>query len=178
MKKFPTRIFDFLTYQLENCPLENALTTKYDGGWKSISTSKYSSLANQISSAFLKLKIKANDKIALISTNNRTEWSVVDMGIAQIGAVNVPLYPTITSKDYEYTLNHSESKYCFVSDKIIYDKIMAVKKNLKTLIDIYSFDRIPGCKHWSELLNLGEKNLDNTILSKSKKTSNLLIWQL
>ena len=169
MKNLPTRIFDFLTYQLENAPLDNVLTTKYEGKWESISTSKYSKLANQISSAFLKLKINSNDKIAMISTNNRTEWSVVDMGIAQIGAVNVPLYPTITSKDYEYILNHSESKYCFISDKIIYDKIIAVRGNLKYLIDIYSFDRISGCKHWSELQSLGEENLDNNILSRTKK---------
>jgi len=169
MKNLPTRIFDFLTYQLENAPLENVLTTKYEGKWESISTSKYSKLANQISSAFLKLKINSNDKIAMISTNNRTEWSVVDMGIAQIGAVNVPLYPTITSKDYEYILNHSESKYCFVSDKMIYDKIIAVRGNLKHLIDIYSFDKITGCKHWSELQSLGQENLDDNILSRTKK---------
>ena len=169
MKKLPTRIFDFLTFQLENAPLNNALTTKYNGEWESISTSEYLKLANLISSAFIKLKINSNDKIAMISTNNRTEWSIVDMGIAQIGAVNVPLYPTITSKDYEYILNHSESKYCIVSDKIIYDKIIAVKDNLKYLIDIYSFDKIPGCKHWSELQNLGTENLDNNILSNRKK---------
>lgn len=169
MKNSPTRIFDFLTYQLENAPLDNVLTTKYDGEWESISTSKYSKLANQISSAFLKLKINSNDKIAMISTNNRTEWSVVDMGIAQIGAVNVPLYPTITSKDYEYILNHSESKYCFVSDKMIYDKIITVRGNLKYLIDIYSFDKISGCKHWSELQSLGEENLDDNVLSRTKK---------
>ena len=169
MKNLPTRIFDFLTYQLENAPLDNVLTTKYEGKWESISTSKYSKLANQISSAFLKLKINSNDKIAMISTNNRTEWSVVDMGIAQIGAVNVPLYPTITSKDYEYILNHSESKYCFVSDKMIYDKIIAVRGNLKHLIDIYSFDKITGCKHWSELQSLGQENLDDNILSRTKK---------
>ena len=169
MKKLPTRIFDFLTFQLENAPLNNALTTKYNGEWESISTSEYLKLANLISSAFIKLKINSNDKIAMISTNNRTEWSIVDMGIAQIGAVNVPLYPTITSKDYEYILNHSESKYCIVSDKIIYDKIIAVKDNLKYLIDIYSFDKVPGCKHWSELQNLGTENLDNNILSKRKE---------
>ncbi len=169
MKKLPTRIFDFLTFQLENAPLNNALTTKYNGEWESISTSEYLKLANLISSAFIKLKINPNDKIAMISTNNRTEWSIVDMGIAQIGAVNVPLYPTITSKDYEYILNHSESKYCIVSDKIIYDKIIAVKNNLKYLIDIYSFDKIPECKHWSELQNLGTENLDNNILSNRKK---------
>jgi len=169
MKNLPTRIFDFLTYQLENAPLDNVLTTKCDGEWESISTSKYSKLANQISSAFLKLKINSNDKIAMISTNNRTEWSVVDMGIAQIGAVNVPLYPTITSKDYEYILNHSESKYCFVSDKMIYDKIITVRGNLKYLIDIYSFDKISGCKHWSELQSLGEENLDDNVLSRTKK---------
>tara|TARA_B100000686_G_C16805386_1_gene989752 strand:- start:2445 stop:4220 length:1776 start_codon:yes stop_codon:yes gene_type:complete len=169
MNPIPTRIFDFLSYQLINSPLENSLNTKYNGNWESTSTSKYANLADQVSAGLLKLGIKSMDKIAMISSNNRTEWSLIDMGIAQIGAINIPLYPTISSNDYEYILNHSESKFCFVSDKEIYKKIIAVKKNLKYLIEIYSFDNISGCKHWEELLEVGKRNLDEKKLNKLKQ---------
>ena len=164
----PTRIFDFLSYQLKQRPLDRALNTKYNGEWKSTSTADYASSANLMSAAFLNLKIKPQDKIAMISSNNRSEWCIVDVGILQAGAVNVPIYPTISQNDYEYILNHSESKYCFVSDQEVYDKVMAIKKNVKNLIEIYSFDDIPGCKNWTELLTLGENNLNEELLNKTK----------
>jgi len=164
----PTRLFDFLSYQLKHRPLDRALNTKYNGDWKSTSTADYASSANLMSAAFLNLKIKSQDKIAMISSNNRSEWCIVDVGILQAGAVNVPIYPTISQNDYEYILNHSESKYCFVSDQEVYDKVMAIKKNVKNLIEIYSFDDIPGCKNWSELLTLGENNLNEELLNKTK----------
>ena len=164
----PTRIFDFLSYQLKQRPLDRALNTKYNGEWKSTSTVEYASSADLMSAAFLNLKIKPQDKIAMISSNNRSEWCIVDVGILQAGAVNVPIYPTISQNDYEYILNHSESKYCFVSDQEVYDKVMAIKKNVKNLIEIYSFDDIPGCKNWTELLTLGENNLNEDLLNKTK----------
>ena len=164
----PTRIFDFLSYQLKQNPLDRTLNTKYNGEWKSTSTADYASSANLMSAAFLNLKIKPQDKIAMISSNNRSEWCIVDVGILQAGAVNVPIYPTISQNDYEYILNHSESKYCFVSDQEVYDKVMAIKKNVKNLIEIYSFDDIPGCKNWTELLTLGENNLNEELLNKTK----------
>ena len=164
----PTRLFDFLSFQLKHRPLDRALNTKYNGDWKSTSTADYASSANLMSAAFLNLKIKSQDKIAMISSNNRSEWCIVDVGILQAGAVNVPIYPTISQNDYEYILNHSESKYCFVSDQEVYDKVMAIKKNVKNLIEIYSFDDIPGCKNWTELLTLGENNLNEELLNKTK----------
>ena len=164
----PTRIFDFLSYQLKQRPLDRALNTKYNGEWKCTSTAEYASSADLMSAAFLNLKIKSQDKIAMISSNNRSEWCIVDVGILQAGAVNVPIYPTISQNDYEYILNHSESKYCFVSDQEVYDKVMAIKKNVKNLIEIYSFDDIPGCKNWTELLTLGKNNLNEELLNKTK----------
>ena len=164
----PTRIFDFLSYQLKQRPLDRALNTKYNGEWKCTSTAEYASSADLMSAAFLNLKIKPQDKIAMISSNNRSEWCIVDVGILQAGAVNVPIYPTISQNDYEYILNHSESKYCFVSDQEVYDKVMAIKKNVKNLIEIYSFDDIPGCKNWTELLTLGKNNLNEELLNKTK----------
>jgi len=150
-----TRLFDFPYYQLEKYNLDKALTTKYNGTWKSTSTREYINKANAISRALLKLGVKKNDKIAVISTNNRTEWNIMDIGVLQVGAQNIPIYPTISADEYEYVLNHSESVYCFVSDEEVLQKVLKIKD--KTMLkEVYSFDHISGCKHYSELLELGK----------------------
>ena len=110
-----TRLFDFPYYQLEKYDLEKAFITKKKGKWESISTKEYIDQANAFSRALLRMGVKPNDKIAIISMTNRTEWNICDIGTLQIGAQNVPIYPTISEDDYEYVLNHSEAKYCFVS---------------------------------------------------------------
>ncbi len=169
----PSRIFDILSVQAENSPNDKCLNDKRNGEWKSISTQKYFGSVNFISAALIEMGVKPQDKIALISTTNRSEWSIMDMAILQLGAITVPLYPNISSKDYEYILNHSESIFCFVSDQQIYDKVFSVKSQVKNLRDIYAFDQIEGCKNWSELIEVGkeawnEKKLDEV---KSKVES-------
>jgi long-chain acyl-CoA synthetase len=150
------RLFDFPYYQLENYNLPDALVTKQDGAWVKTSTQEYIDKANAISRALLRMGVQKNDKIAIISSNNRTEWHIMDAGILQTGAQNVPIYPTITEEDYEYILNHSEAMYVFVSDIEILTKIKNIKANVPSLKDIYSFNKIEGCKNWNELLQLGE----------------------
>jgi long-chain acyl-CoA synthetase len=153
------RLFDFAYYQLENKPNNAALVTKYDGEWVKTSTQEYLDKANSISRALLRLGVKKDDKIAVISSTNRTEWNIMDIGVMQIGAQNIPIYPTICAEDYEYVLNHSESIYCFVSDEEVLEKVNKVKGNTKVK-EVYSFDHIKGCKHYSELFELG-KDISN-----------------
>lgn len=150
-----TRLFDFPYYQLKHKPNKAALVTKYDGKWIPTSTQEYIDKANAISRALLRLGIQKNDKIAVISSTNRTEWNIMDIGILQLGAQNIPIYPTISAEDYEYVLNHSESIYCFVSDIEVLEKVRKVQANTK-IKEVYSFNHIEGCKHYSELLELGK----------------------
>ena len=168
----PTRLFDFISHQRDHHPLEKSFSTKYNGKWESISSEIFCEQAEAISNALIELGIEAQDKIAMISSNNRTEWSLVDIGLLTVGAVNVPIYPTISAQDYEYILNHSESQYCFVSDKEVYDKVMAVKKNIKSLKKVYSFDQINGCAHWSELLDIGKDKPHQETVQKRKDEVN------
>ena len=162
-----TRLFDFPYYQLKHCPNKAALVTKYDGGWIKTSTQEYIDKANAISRALLRLGVNKNDKIAVISSTNRTEWNIVDIGVLQVGAQNVPIYPTISSEDYEYILNHSESIYCFVSDIEVLEKINKVKSNTK-LKAVYTFDPIEGETHYSELFVLGEDHSNQDVVEARK----------
>ncbi|WP_178988752.1 AMP-dependent synthetase/ligase [Winogradskyella schleiferi] len=150
-----TRLFDFPYYQLKHKPNDSALVTKYNGKWEAISTQEYIDKSNAMSRALLRLGIQKNDKIAVISTTNRTEWNIMDIGILQLGAQNIPIYPTISAEDYEYVLNHSESIYCFVSDTEVLEKVRKIQNKTK-IKEVYSFDHIEGCKHYSELFELGK----------------------
>lgn len=158
-----TKVFDFPYYQLETYNLDRALTTKYDGKWLSISSQEYINQANAISRGLLRLGVKPNDKIAIISTNNRTEWNVCDIGILQVGAQDVPIYPTICKEDYEYILNHSEAQYCFASDIEVVNKLNAVKANTQ-LKRIYTFDDIEGEQSWNEVLELGKDTSNQDVV--------------
>ncbi|GGK19991.1 AMP-dependent synthetase [Yeosuana aromativorans] len=164
-----TRIFDIPQYQLETYNLNEALNTKYHGEWVSISSQEYINQANAISRGLLRLGVKQNDKIAVISSTNRTEWSVLDIGALQIGAQNVPIYPTIAKEDYEYILNHSESIYCFVSDTEVLEKLNAVKSSTN-LKGVYTFDEIAGENNWKEVIELGTDDSNQNDVDTRKKS--------
>ena len=152
-----TRLFDFPYFQLEKFnSISDAFVTKQKGEWIKTSTEEYLAKANSISRALLRLGIHKNDKIAIISSNNRTEWNIMDIGILQVGAQNIPIYPTISEIDYAYIINHSGAIYCFVSDEEILRKINLIKAQTPNLREVYSFNEIENCKNWSELLTLGE----------------------
>src|SRR5690606_11746615 len=135
-----------------------------------LSTQEYIDKANAISRGLLRLGVQKNQKIGVISSTNRTEWNIMDDGILQTGAQNVPIYPTISETDYQFILNHSESVYSFVSYKEVFDKLNAVKHNISTLKEIYSFDEIPGCKNWKELWELGADQSNQNEVEERKNS--------
>ncbi|WP_316633424.1 long-chain fatty acid--CoA ligase [uncultured Flavobacterium sp.] len=163
-----TRLFDFPYYQQETYNLPVALATKKNGVWEKTSSQEYIAKANAVSRALLRMGVQKDDKIALITSNNRTEWNIMDIGILQTGAQNVPIYPTISEEDYEYILNHSGSIYCFVSDDEVYQKVQAIRANVPTLKEVYSFNEIAGCKNWTDLLLLGEDESNQSEVDSRK----------
>lgn len=165
----PKRLFDFPYYQLEKYPQEKALVTKYNGEWIATSTQEYINKANALSRALLRMGVKPNDKVAIISMTNRTEWNICDIGIMQTGAQDVPIYPTISEEEYEYVLNHSESVYCFVSCQEVYDKVQKIRNNVPSLKEVYTFDEIKGAKNWQEVLNEGKDESNQDEVEKRKE---------
>ncbi|WP_333601180.1 AMP-dependent synthetase/ligase [Flavobacterium sp.] len=163
------RLFDFPYHQLAKNNLEACLVTKHNGVWVKTSTQEYINKANTISRALLRLGVQKNDKIAIISSNNRTEWHIMDIGILQIGAQNVPIYPTISEDDYEYILNHCEAKYCIVSDEEVLRKVNLIKEKVPNLIEVYSFNEIGSCTNWNTLLELGKDESNQAEVEERKK---------
>ncbi len=163
-----TRLFDIPYEALKNYPKEDALATKYAGTWEKLSTQDFINQGNQFSRGLLSLDIKVGDRIGLVSTNNRTEWFVVDLGISQIGAITVPVYPTISIEDYVHIFNDAEIKYCFVSDKGLYEKLLQVKEQVSSLIEIFTFDEVENARNWSEILHLGNDFSQEEVENRKK----------
>ena len=164
-----TRLFDFPYYQLKEYNLDKAFVTKSKGEWVATSTQEFIDRGNAISRGLIKLGVQPNDKIAVISLTNRTEWNIMDLGVLQVGAQNVPIYPTISEEDYAYILNHSEATYCFVSCATVYAKVKAVMDKT-TLKGVYCFDELPDCEHWSVVEKLGEDTAIQTEVEARKQS--------
>ena len=139
-----TRLFDCLYYQQEKFPQQKSLVYKEAGKWKSYSTAEFLSISNQVSRALLTLGVRPKDKVAIIVENNQPKWHFLDIGILQIGAQNVPLYATLSEKDYQYVLHHSDAVYCFVAGDEIYKKVKNVqnKTHIKEVFRIIKIARI------------------------------------
>src|SRR5690554_391290 len=150
-----TRLFDLPDYQLGHTPQDKAFNTKIDGHWVALSSQAYADQIAVISNALIEIGIQVGDKIALVTDINRVEWHVLDMALLQVGAINVPLYATLSSKDYEFILNHSDSKLCFVSNKDLFEKVQSVQKNTQ-VTSVFSFDNTVSDDNWNKLLVLGK----------------------
>src|SRR5947207_14605804 len=107
-----TRLFDIIYHQKNQYAQADAFASKINGEWKKYSTDDIISQGNKVSLALLKLGVQPGDKIAIVS-NNRPEWNITDLGILQTGAVNVPVYPTISEHEYKFIFNDAEIKFVF-----------------------------------------------------------------
>ena len=166
------RLFDFAHNALEKYPQDDMFVTKNHGNWQKTSTKEYINVGNKVSRGLLKLGIKPGDKIALITTATRTEWAVMDLGISQIGAVSVPVYPTISPEDYDFIFNNAEVKYCFVSDRELLDKVLKIKGNVTSLQGIFTFDQVDGAANWKEIIDLGEDEATQVEVDDLSKSIN------
>jgi long-chain acyl-CoA synthetase len=151
------RLFDCIEHQLTNFPKEDMLAAKENGNWRKYSTKEIAQNVNELSAGLLSLGLSANnftpegsDKIAVISSN-RPEWLIADMAAQQLGIIWVPVYPTTNPLELAFILKDASVQYMFASNKELYDKVMSMKEEVACLKEVYTFDHVPGAKHWTSL---------------------------
>lgn len=153
-----TRLFEILTYYSETFPdQKTALSIKTSKGWDSYSPEEYLRITNNLSYAFIKLGIMPGDKVGIISTN-RPEWNMLDMAIMQIGAITVPVYPTISEDDYKYIINHSEMKLAVIEGHEVMTKFSNIISETPNLKMVYTFKDRKRFPYFAQLVQLGEEN--------------------
>jgi long-chain acyl-CoA synthetase len=132
LKKFKTipEIFVFLTEDYGTKTTKNLMYRKIDGKYQGISYMEFKEQTEYFAFGLAALGIAKDDKVAIIS-ENRPEWVYSDMAILGLGAVDVPIYPSLTAESIEFILNNSESKGVILSTKFQLNKILKIKHNLR-----------------------------------------------
>jgi long-chain acyl-CoA synthetase len=148
------RVFDLLdAYQ--HFQKEDLFNLKRNGEWKKYSAADTLENIQTLALGLLELKVKAGDKIAIIS-GNRPAWNFVDFAVQIIGGVTVPMYPTITIEDYDYIFKDAEVKYVFCENEELYLKVKEAAKGNKQIKGIYTFDPVADVDMWTVVKELGE----------------------
>ncbi|MCK9421196.1 MAG: long-chain fatty acid--CoA ligase [Bacteroidales bacterium] len=151
-----TRLFDLLElYRNEFKSLTNVFNVKKEGKWISYSASDYCEYSRLISLGLLSMGVKEGTKIATVMLNC-PEWNFFDMGIMQAGAVQVPIYPTVSEDTYRYIFVDAQVEYLIVSNKTIYERLSKIVKDITSLKAVYSIEPVPGLRSWTEILEQGK----------------------
>jgi long-chain acyl-CoA synthetase len=161
----PRLLFELLDHQQRRHPLDYAFAAKEQGTWKRYSTAESLDEINQVALGLLALGLQPGDRIATVS-NNRPEWNFLDLGMLQVGGVHVPLYPTITDQDYRYILEHAEVRWVMVSDASLYERIEPIAREFTHIAGVFTFNRVPGARHWSEIKAAARPDLGQELANR------------
>ena len=161
----PRLLFELLEHQQRRHPLDYAFAAKEQGTWKRYSTAQSLDEINQVALGLLAIGLQPGDRIATVS-NNRPEWNFLDLGMLQVGGVHVPLYPTITDHDYRYILEHAEVRWVMVSDASLYERIAPIAREFPHIAGVYTFNRVPGAQHWSEIKAAARPDLNQELANR------------
>ena len=153
-----TRIFDILSVYSEKWPEQQvALARKENGAWRKYSPTEYRELTRKVSYALIELGIEPKDKVALIS-GNRPEWNILDMAIMQVGAITVPIYPTISKEDYRYILDNCDAKMVVLEGVAVMNKVEEVRNEIPKLKYLYTFQDREKYPYFAQLVAMGEEH--------------------
>lgn len=112
----------------------NKIAYKYkiDDEWKEISYNDFLTQAECLAIGFLELGIKKGDRVGIVS-ENRIEWVISVAALSLIGAIDVPLFPTLTSKQEEAIFNDCKANVVIVSNNFQLNKVLEFKENVDSL---------------------------------------------
>ena len=117
----------------------DALNQKRDGEWHHISSEAFISRVRHLSLGLAQLGIRSGDRVAVLS-ENRPEWSIADLAILSLGAVNVPTYTTQAVDQVRFIVEDSGARAIFVSGRRVFKHARQGLENIKTLETIIFFD--------------------------------------
>ncbi|MBQ4549237.1 MAG: long-chain fatty acid--CoA ligase [Bacteroidales bacterium] len=164
----PSRLFDLVPRYIEKYGYKDCLFAgKVDRQWVKYDGHKFYEMTNSISHGLLKLGIKKGDRIALVATN-APEWNMIDFAIQQVGAICVPIYPTVSHADYEHIFKHSETSLVFITNKHLYNKVSDIIASTPSIKDTFLIRPSEGLKSLQELIELGNENKDEAALEARK----------
>ena len=158
------RVFDLLYHQIEHHPQDASVSIRdKDGAWKPYSSQEIADAAEKAAAGLLKSGLKPGDTVALVSYKNRPEWLIMDFAIQMAGMVSIPLYPTISIREYQYILNEAGVKAAFCGGLDLFEKLTAAREEVSSLEQIYTFDKHPDRPYWKSKFPLNSLSFEKSV---------------
>ena len=143
-----TRLFDIIDHQGAHYPQQEALCDLFEGTFRKLTIEDVGQQSNRIAHGLLSSGLAPGDRVALVMYRNRIEFTLLDLGIQKAGLISVPLYPTISAREYEYILNDSSCKAIFFGGGDLAEKILAARPHVPSLEHLYALDMRPDVDYW------------------------------
>lgn len=135
----PTTLVEIYEAVVRNHPKSNNLNYKRDGVWLSLSAVEMFSRARRIALGLYSLGLRRGDRVALLS-ESCIEWVLADQGCILMGAITVPIYPTLSPDQVNYIINDCAARAIFVSTRDKLSEIEANSRECPTIETIILFD--------------------------------------
>ncbi len=153
------RTFDLLDHLVENYQKEDILAGKVNGEWVKYSSHDYYKYAHYLAYGLCEVGLKPGDRVVTMSANC-PEWNFIDMALAMSGIIHVPIYPTLSTDNYQYILQHSEAAAIFVSTKVLLGRLRGAIDSLEQRPQVFTLANIEGERRMLEILKAGIANRD------------------
>ncbi len=141
----PPRTLNEVFFGIVERNLARLMLYRKDQTWLPISTAEFASHVTATARLLRARGISRGDRVAILSENRR-EWTVVDFASLLIGAVVVPLYPTLTPEQTEFMLRDSGARVIFVSNEVLFEKVSSIRAqtSLEQIVIMEASDRAPS----------------------------------
>lgn len=154
--------------RVNQTPDRPAILHKVSGAYRPVIWREHGRIVELLAGGLLSIGVEPQDTIGIIS-NSRPQWTWADIAILSVGAVTVPIYPTLNVPEIDYLLKHSCAKAVFLENSRQLQKLQAMPElapNLKTIIlmdgEVPSGHNLPlKVMSWTDLLMDGEVYLPN-----------------
>lgn len=156
-----SRTFDLLDRYREYFAKEDVLCFKHNGKWVKYSTEEYIDYSHYFSYGLLESGFTKGDKIITVSSN-RPEWNFIDMGMAMIGVVHVPVFTSLSAAEYEYIIRNSGAKMVIISDKKLFKCLGTALTDTERSCRIFTIEAVDGMKNWMEIVEKGKSCSEET----------------
>jgi long-chain acyl-CoA synthetase len=138
----PGTLVDLFFQAIDEFDKQDAMLHREGEAWRPISHREILEQVRFLSQALVAAGVQRGDRIALLS-ENRPEWALADWALLCVGALNVPVYPTLPPAQIAYMLEHAEVETAFVSSADQLTKMLEVRANWPRLRRIVVFDEVP-----------------------------------
>ncbi len=149
------RLFEILLYQQAHFPNRKALNYRDAAGrWQALSTAECVALVDRYAAGLLDRDIRKGQRVALLAAHGSPWWHIADFALQKVGAVVVPVHPSLNSEHLIHILDDAGVRHCIVGDEASFQRLEQIRGSVPQLREVYSLEPVEGLRSFEDMLTL------------------------